>query len=153
MKLVVQRVSRAEVSVEEAIVGHIGQGLLVLLGVHHLDTPEVTSRYVDKLVNLRIFEDDAGKMNKSVKEVGGEILIVSQFTLYGNSSKGRRPSFIQAAGPDIAIPIYEKFVEEAKTAVGRIQTGVFGALMEVSLVNQGPVTIILENLQSYTDHS
>lgn len=148
MKLVVQRVSCAEVKIGNVSVGKIDKGLLVLLGIHQSDTLESAKRYVNKLVNLRIFEDDAGKMNKSVKEVEGEILVVSQFTLYGNSSKGRRPSFIDAAGPDAAIPIYETFVQEVKREMGRVQTGQFGASMDVSLVNHGPVTMILENLNS-----
>lgn len=147
MKLVVQRVTEAEVKIDQAVAGKIGHGLLVLLGIHHSDTLETTKRYVEKLVNLRIFEDQEGKMNKSVKDIGGEVLVVSQFTLYGNSSKGRRPSFIEAAGPDTAIPIYEKFVSEIKGEMGSVQTGQFGASMDVSLINKGPVTIILENLK------
>ena len=148
MRLVVQRVSQASVTIENTIAGKIDRGLLVLLGIHQSDKPEMTKRYVNKLVNLRIFEDEAGKMNRSVKDINGEILVVSQFTLYGNCSKGRRPSFIEAAGPDAAIPIYEKFVGEVKGEMGGVQTGEFGASMDVSLVNQGPVTIILENLNN-----
>jgi len=148
MKLVVQRVSEAEVTIDRSSVGKIGTGLLVLLGIHQSDLPETTKRYVDKLVNLRIFEDEEGKMNQSVKDVSGEVLVVSQFTLYGNSSKGRRPSFIEAARPETAIPIYEKFIQEVKEELGSVQTGDFGASMDVSLVNQGPVTIILENLSN-----
>ncbi len=148
MKLVIQRVSEAEVTIDRSSVGKIGTGLLVLLGIHQSDLPETTKRYVDKLVNLRIFEDEEGKMNQSVKDVNGEVLVVSQFTLYGNSSKGRRPSFIEAARPETAIPIYEKFIQEVKEGLGSVQTGEFGASMDVSLVNQGPVTIILENLSN-----
>jgi len=148
MKLVIQRVSEAEVTIDRSSVGKIGTGLLVLLGIHQSDLPETTKRYVDKLVNLRIFEDEEGKMNQSVKDVNGEVLVVSQFTLYGNSSKGRRPSFIEAARPETAIPIYEKFIQEVKEELGSVQTGDFGASMDVSLVNQGPVTIILENLSN-----
>lgn len=148
MKLVVQRVKEAEVNIDGRITGKIGHGLLVLLGIYVDDQPGMTTRYVNKLVNLRIFEDEEGKMNRSVKDVGGEVLVVSQFTLYGNCSKGRRPSFIEAAQPDLAIPLYEKFTAEVEKEMGSVQTGEFGASMKVSLINDGPVTIIVENLNS-----
>jgi D-tyrosyl-tRNA(Tyr) deacylase len=148
MRLVVQRVKEAEVKVDGRSIGKIGKGLLVLLGIHVEDQPETTARYVNKLVNLRIFEDENGKMNRSVKDVGGEILVVSQFTLYGNCSKGRRPSFIEAAQPDLAIPLYEKFIHEVEKEMGSVQTGEFGASMAVSLINEGPVTIVIENLNN-----
>ena len=146
MRLVVQRVGKAEVVVNQECVGKIGRGLLVLLGIHQDDTLDVTTRYVNKLVNLRIFEDDEGKMNRSVKDVNGEVLVVSQFTLYGNCTKGRRPSFIEAAQSEFAIPIYEKFTQEVKEIMGTVHTGIFAASMEVSLINDGPVTVIIENL-------
>ena len=148
MRLVVQRVKEAEVKVDGRSTGKIGKGLLVLLGIHVEDQPETTARYVNKLVNLRIFEDEEGKMNRSVKDIGGEILVVSQFTLYGNCSKGRRPSFIEAAQPDLAIPLYEKFIHEVEKEIGSVKTGEFGASMAVSLINEGPVTIVVENLNN-----
>lgn len=148
MRLVVQRVKEAEVKVDGRSTGKIGRGLLVLLGIHVDDQPETTIRYVNKLVNLRIFEDQEGKMNRSVKDIEGEVLVVSQFTLYGNCSKGRRPSFIEAAQPDLAIPLYEKFTKEVEGEMGKVQTGEFGASMDVSLVNEGPVTIIVENINN-----
>lgn len=144
MRLVIQRVKEAKVSVEGKVIGSIGEGLLVLLGVHKEDTSDVIPWYLNKLLNLRIFEDENGKMNLSVKEIGGKILLVSQFTLYANCNNGRRPDFIQAAPPQIAEPLYEQFAAAIKKELGEIQTGQFGALMEVSLVNNGPVTIILE---------
>lgn len=146
MRLVVQRVSEAQVKVDCRVVGEISRGLMVLLGIHRTDTLEITRQYVNKLVNLRIFEDESGKMNKNVKDIGGEVLVVSQFTLYGDCRKGRRPSFIEAGSSEMAIPIYKKFVQEIKEEMGKVESGTFGALMDVSLVNQGPVTMIIENL-------
>lgn len=144
MKIVVQRVSESSVRVDGELVGTIGQGLVVLLGVHQEDTPEKTKWFINKLLNLRIFEDDNGKMNLSVKDVKGEVLVVSQFTLYANCSKGRRPDFFEAALPEVAEPIYENFVSEVGQELGSVQSGVFGASMKVSLINDGPVTIILD---------
>lgn len=144
MKLVLQRVKEAKVEVDGDVTGAIGLGILVLLGVHKNDTPAQTDWFVKKLVNLRIFQDEKGKINLSVKDIGGEILVVSQFTLYANCHGGRRPDFIEAAPPDLAEPIYEKFVAEVKKELDHVQTGKFGAYMDVSLINDGPVTIILE---------
>lgn len=145
MRIVIQRVKEAKVIVEGKITGSINQGLLVFLGVHKDDLPEQTSWLVQKLVNLRIFTDDQGKMNLSVKDVKGGILLVSQFTLYGNCLEGRRPDFIQAAPPTLAEPIYEKFGLEVVNELGSVQKGVFGAKMEVSLINDGPVTFIISD--------
>jgi D-tyrosyl-tRNA(Tyr) deacylase len=144
MRIVVQRVSQAKVTVEGKVTGSIEKGLLVLLGVHKDDLPEHTTWLVSKLVNLRIFEDDQGKMNLCVKDVGGEILVVSQFTLYGNCVSGRRPDFLMSAPPAQAIPLYEKFVAEVSQEMGRVQTGIFGATMQVALVNDGPVTFVID---------
>ncbi len=144
MKVVIQRVSEASVRVEGNVVGSIGSGLVVLLGVHQHDVPEKTQWFVNKLLNLRIFEDEAGKMNLSVKDVKGEVLVVSQFTLYANCMRGRRPDFLDAALSDVAEPIYDKFVSEVNQELGSVQAGIFGASMKVALVNDGPVTIVLE---------
>ncbi|MGA8165353.1 MAG: D-aminoacyl-tRNA deacylase [Waddliaceae bacterium] len=148
MKLVCQRVKTAKVVVNGHISGEIGPGVLAFLGIHKNDTPEKTSWLVNKLVHLRLFEDEWGKMNRSVKEIDGEILVVSQFTLYANCANGRRPDFFAAAPPAQAKPIYEKFVSEVKKELGQVQTGVFGASMEVYSVNNGPVTLILEEKSS-----
>ena len=144
MRLVIQRVSEASVSVDNAVCGKINAGVLVFLGIHKNDKTEDTEWLVNKLINLRIFTDDAGKMNLSLKDIKGEALIVSQFTLYADCTTGRRPSFTEPALPERAIPIYEKFVSEVKNAIGNVQTGIFGALMKVSLVNDGPVTFIID---------
>lgn len=144
MKIVVQRVKQASVEAEGNSVGKIGKGLLILFGVHKEDVSDNTLWLVNKVLNLRIFEDGAGKMNLSVKDVQGEVLVVSQFTLYANCTNGRRPDFIESAPPEKAIPLYEKFVAEVKAELGQVQTGIFGAYMQVSLINDGPVTIILE---------
>jgi D-aminoacyl-tRNA deacylase len=143
MRLVVQRVQQASVEVEGKIVGQIGKGLLVFLGIHKDDKAEDTRWLINKLLNLRIFEDQNGKMNLSLLDIKGEALVVSQFTLYGNCANGRRPDFIQAAPPDRAQPIYNKFIKEIGDAIGKVQTGIFGASMAVSLVNDGPVTMII----------
>ena len=145
MRALIQRVARAEVKVDGQSVGSVGKGMLILLGVHKEDRPEQTAWMVQKLLNLRIFADAQDKMNLSLKEIEGEALIVSQFTLYGNCLEGRRPDFFAAAPPEQARAIYEKFVAEMKQALGRIQTGVFGARMEVSLVNDGPVTFVIDS--------
>lgn len=139
MRAVVQRVSEARVTVEGRVVGEIGRGLLVLLGVAPTDGPAQVSWLASKIAGLRIFSDEAGKMNLSVAEIGGGVLVVSQFTLYGDASKGRRPSFVGAARPELAEPLYEAFAD----ALGA-QRGVFGADMQVALTNDGPVTLILD---------
>lgn len=144
MKLVVQRVKSAKVEVEGKTVGSINQGFLVLLGVTHTDTKAEADYLVKKLCNLRVFEDDNGKMNLGLKDIGGELLIVSQFTLYADCSQGNRPSFINAAKPDVANELYEYFCEKCKEQNIKVEKGIFGADMKVSLLNDGPVTIILE---------
>lgn len=144
MKAVIQRVTTASVSIDGEVVGEIGRGLLVLLGIAPADTLAEVEWMRSKLVGLRIFEDDGGKMNLDVTEVGGSMLIVSQFTLFGDCSKGRRPSFLAAATPDIAVPLYEAFVGAVRASGVTVATGRFGADMQVSLVNDGPVTLIVE---------
>jgi D-tyrosyl-tRNA(Tyr) deacylase len=144
MRIVVQRVKKASVTVDGEVCGTIQKGVLVFLGVTHQDTPEQTSWLVNKLVNLRLFPDAQGKMNLGLKEVEGQILVVSQFTLYADCSEGRRPDFANAANGASAEIIYNKFVNEVKVTMGAVQTGKFGASMEVSLVNDGPVTFIIE---------
>ena len=146
MRAVVQKVSSSKVTVDEEVVGQINQGLLVLLGVTHDDTSKDVDYMVDKITNLRIFEDKDGKMNLSLRDVNGEVLAVSQFTLYGNCKKGNRPSFVEAGKPDMANELYEYIIDEAKKQIDHVETGIFGADMQVSLINDGPVTIILENL-------
>ena len=144
MRVVVQRVNQASVTVEGDVAGRIGRGLLVLLGVAGDDQPEDGSLLAQKLVDLRVFEDSDGKMNLSLAEVGGEMLVVSQFTLYANTAKGRRPTWNAAAPGAVAEPLVQTFAD-ALTALGaRVQTGVFGADMQVELVNDGPVTVLLE---------
>ncbi len=145
MRAVVQRVSRAEVRVAGEVTGRIGPGLVVLLGVGRDDTEAEAAWMLDKLAGLRIFSDDAGKMNLSVEDIRGGLLVVSQFTLYGDTRKGRRPSFIDAAPPEQANALYEKFVELARAKGLEVGTGVFQAMMEVDLVNDGPVTLIVES--------
>ncbi len=144
MRAVVQRVSRAKVAVDAEVVGEIGRGLLVLLGVAPDDTLDQIRWMADKIVGLRIFRDDEGKMNRDVVEVGGGVLVVSQFTLYGDCSKGKRPSFIGAARPETAIPLYEAFINAVKAQGVPTAAGKFGADMQVELVNEGPVTLIVE---------
>ena len=147
MRAVVQRVSRASVTVEGQIIGQISQGLVVLLGVEQDDTDSDAHQLADKTIQLRIFDDTEGKMNLTLTDVGGAMLVVSQFTLLGDCRKGRRPSFIDAAPPTVAVPLYEKFVALLKEKSGgkiRIETGEFGAMMDVELVNDGPVTLLLE---------
>ena len=145
MRAILQRVSEAQVQIDGATVGEIGHGLLVLLGVTKSDTAEQARWLADKIVSLRIFNDAEGKMNLDVAEVGGAILVVSQFTLYGDCSKGRRPSFIDAAAPETAIPLYEEFINTVKAHGIPTATGRFGAMMQVSLINDGPVTLILDS--------
>jgi D-tyrosyl-tRNA(Tyr) deacylase len=145
MRAVVQRVSRAHVTIDGATAGAIGPGLAVLLGVTHADTLADAQWLADKLVGLRIFNDDAGKMNRALGDVAGAMLIVSQFTLYGDCRKGRRPSFIDAAPPEHAIPLYEAFIDAVKALGIPTATGRFGADMKVELVNDGPVTLIVDS--------
>jgi D-tyrosyl-tRNA(Tyr) deacylase len=145
MRAVVQRVSRARVVIEQEVAGEIGRGLLVLLGVGRSDTAEQARWLADKIVSLRIFADEDGKMNRGLADVGGEALVVSQFTLYGDCQKGRRPSFVEAAPPEIAVPLYEEFVLAVRALGIRTATGRFGAMMHVELSNDGPVTLILES--------
>ncbi len=142
MKLVLQRVSSASVSVD-GCTESIGKGLVVFLCIEKEDTQAAVDRYAPKVAGLRIFEDDTGKMNRSVKEVNGEVLLVSQFTLAADAEKGRRPSFDRAASPDLAIPLYEAFIHSLQSTGLRVVTGVFQAMMRVTLVNEGPVTVIL----------
>jgi len=144
VRMVIQRVSRASVSVDGTVVGQIGRGLLVLLGIRQGDTVEQARWLAEKLVGLRLFADAQGKMNASVAEVGGEVLIVSQFTLYGEVQKGRRPSYAAAAGPEVAEPLYAEFVRLVASLGVPTQTGRFGASMAVELVNDGPVTLIVD---------
>jgi len=148
MRAVVQRVSRAKVTVADSVVGEIGPGLLVLLGVTHNDDERSADYLVDKIINLRIFNDADEKMNLSLTDTGGEMLVVSQFTVYGDTRRGRRPSFIDAAGGEAANSLYEYFVAKSRQSVQKVATGVFGAMMDVDLVNQGPVTIIIDSKNS-----
>lgn len=146
MRTVIQRVKEASVTVEGEIIGEIKNGLLVLVGIEEVDTKQDIEWLSGKIVNLRIFEDEQGVMNKSVKDVDGEILIVSQFTLHASTKKGNRPSYIRAAKPDFAIPMYEKFISQVETDLGKkVKTGSFGADMKVALLNDGPVTIIIDS--------
>lgn len=145
MRAVIQRVSECKVIVNQEIVGQISKGLLVFLGITHTDTSKEIDYLIKKILNLRIFEDEQGKMNVSVNDIQGEVMVVSQFTLYGDTQKGNRPSFIQAAKPEIAIPLYEEFLEKLKKSTTlKIQNGIFGADMKVHLINEGPVTIHID---------
>ena len=144
MRLVIQRVLHAEVQVDGNTIGKIGKGLLVFVGAGQDDTKEIADKYLRKLLGLRIFEDENGKTNLSLKDVNGELLIVSQFTLYANCNKGNRPSFIEAGEPHMADALYEYMIEEAKKSVPIVEHGEFGADMKVSLLNDGPFTIILD---------
>jgi len=146
MRAVIQRVSRASVSIGGAVKGAVQQGLLVLVAVEEVDTSEDIDWLVGKIVRLRIFNDAAGVMNRSVQEIGGDILAVSQFTLFASTRKGNRPSYSRAAGPEIATPVYEQFVTRLSQDFGKpVQTGEFGADMQVELINDGPVTIIIDS--------
>lgn len=144
MRAVLQRVSRAAVVIEGETVGVIEGGLLVLLGVAADDTPSDVQWLAEKIAVLRIFADEVGKMNRSVSDVGGAVLVVSQFTLHGDCRKGRRPSFLHAAPPEIAVPLYEAFIQALRSLGLPVETGRFGATMQVELVNEGPVTLILD---------
>jgi len=145
MRAVVQRVTRAKVTVDRELIGEIGSGLVVLVGIARDDTKVEAAYLVDKITNLRIFDDDDGKMNLSVKDIAGGLLIVSQFTLYGDVRRGLRPSWIDAAPPEVAEPLYEFFVRQARSAIDDVATGKFQAMMHVELVNDGPVTILLDS--------
>ena len=145
MRVCLQRVSEASVQVDGEQVGKIGHGVLVLLGVGQEDTSHEVKQLVDKIVNLRIFADQQQKMNLSLLDVGGQMLVISQFTLWGDCRKGRRPSFVEAAAPELAEPLYGEFVEEVRSRGVTAETGRFGAMMEVSLVNDGPVTLVIES--------
>jgi D-tyrosyl-tRNA(Tyr) deacylase len=146
MRLVIQRVSRASVTVENKIIGQIGTGLLVLLGVEHADSEEDIDWLIPKMLQMRIFSDQEGKMNCSLLDIRGELLVVSQFTLHASTKKGNRPGFTAAARPDQAIPLYESFIRKAQAGLGQaVQSGSFGADMKVDLLNDGPVTIIIDS--------
>ena len=145
MRAVIQRVTKASVTIEGKINGQIENGLLVLMGIEDADTDEDIEWLSSKIVNLRIFNDEKGVMNISVKDIAGNILLISQFTLHASTKKGNRPSYIKASKPDIAIPIYEKMIEQLSSDLGKeIQTGIFGADMKVELLNDGPVTIVID---------
>ena len=147
MKFVIQRVEKAAVHVDGQCVGNIGKGFLVLIGVSDTDTEAVADKMIRKMTGLRIFEDENGKTNLSLADVGGSLLLVSQFTLYANCRKGNRPSFIEAGSPEKAEALYEYMIRECKKSVPDVQTGSFGAEMEVSLINDGPFTILLDSEQ------
>ena len=149
MRAVVQRVSRAKVTVDGKVTGEIGQGVLLLLGVAGTDTEDDARYLVDKTLNLRIFEDSDGKMNLSLLDVKGGLLVVSQFTLYGDTRRGRRPSFIDAAPPERANELYELFVSESRKQINEVATGLFQAMMDVELVNDGPVTILIDSEKQF----
>jgi D-tyrosyl-tRNA(Tyr) deacylase len=149
MRAIIQRVKRAEVRVNGHAVGTVGTGILVLLGIGKEDTPEAVESLADKIVNLRIFDDEEGRMNQSLSETGGGLLCVSQFTLYGDCRKGRRPSYDRAAPPDMARPLYEAFVESVRANGIAVETGQFQAMMEVELVNDGPVTLLLDSERAF----
>ena len=144
MKFVIQRVSEASVTIDGKVNGEIGQGYVVLIGIGHEDTKEDADKYLKKLLNLRIFSDEDDKMNLSLRDVNGQLLLISQFTLYGNCKKGNRPSFVDAGKPDHAEALYDYIVEEARKEIDHVATGIFGADMKVSLVNDGPVTIWID---------
>lgn len=144
MKFVIQRVKNAQVDIDNKTIGKIDNGFLVLIGITHTDTKEIADYLIKKLINLRVFGDENGKMNLSLNEIDGSLLLVSQFTLYSDCSSGNRPSFTEAAKPELANKLYEYIVNECKKKISKVQTGIFGADMKVSLINDGPVTIILE---------
>jgi D-tyrosyl-tRNA(Tyr) deacylase len=144
VRVLLQRVSRAEVRVDGEVVGAIGRGHALLVGFKDGDGMDELRWMADKVLGLRVFADEEGRMNRSLEDVGGSLLVVSQFTLYGNARKGRRPSFVEAADPDVAVPLYRRFVELLEERGVPVETGVFGAMMDVELVNEGPVTLMLE---------
>lgn len=145
MRIVIQRVSKASVSIDEEVVGQIGRGFMVLVGVEEADSQEDVDYLVRKTSNMRIFEDEEGKMNISLKDVGGQVLSISQFTLHANTKKGNRPSFVDAARPDHSLPLYEAYNEGLRQEGLTVETGEFGADMQISLINDGPVTIIIDS--------
>ena len=145
MKLVIQRVKHASVTVEGNVTGKIGKGFLVFIGIADSDTKEIADQYVKKLLNLRIFEDENGKTNLSLKDVNGELLLISQFTLYADCRKGNRPSSINAGAPDMAKALYEYMIEACRKEIPVVQTGIFGADMQVELLNDGPFTVVLDD--------
>jgi len=146
MRVVLQKVSKASVTVKNEVISSIGSGLLILIGIEDADTGEDIEWLVKKITQLRIFNDENGVMNRSVKDVDGDVIIVSQFTLHANTKKGNRPSYIRASKPDFAVPMYEKFIRKTETVLGKkVGTGKFGAMMDVELVNDGPVTIIIDS--------
>lgn len=146
MRAVIQRVSQSSVSIENKVVSTIGVGLLILLGIEEADTKEDIDWLCGKIARLRIFDDENGVMNLSVVDIHGDILVVSQFTLHATTKKGNRPSYIKSAKPDIAIPLYEKFIKQLESEIAKpVKTGEFGAMMDVSLINSGPVTIIIDS--------
>lgn len=147
MKLVIQRVTHASVTVDNNVIGKIGKGYMVLIGVSDTDTKEIADKMLDKMIKLRIFEDENGKTNLSLADVRGELLLISQFTLYANCKKGNRPSFIEAGAPDHANALYEYIIEKCKERVDVVEQGEFGAEMKVELLNDGPFTVILDSQQ------
>lgn len=148
MRVVIQKVQKASVTVDGEIISSIDKGLLVLVGIENDDTEEDINYLVKKVIQLRVFNDENGVMNLSVKDVGGDVIVVSQFTLHASTKKGNRPSYIRAAKPDFSVPMYEKFVSATEQALGKkVGTGKFGAMMDVALVNDGPVTIIIDSKQ------
>ena len=147
MRAVLTRAKHASVTIDGKVHGQIGEGFLILLGITHEDTEAQAVKLADKLTGLRIFEDENGKMNRSLEDVGGQVLVVSQFTLYGNCKKGRRPEFLAAARPDVAIPLYEKFVELCRAKGFHTETGEFGAYMQVDSLNDGPLTLVVDTDQ------
>ena len=149
MRAVLQRVTAGKVAIDGRIHGEIGRGFVVLLGIHRDDTEAIADFFAEKIVNLRVFEDEAGKMNRSLLDTGGSILLVSQFTLYADCSHGRRPSFIEAARPEKAIPLYERMIAKLRGFGIRVETGEFGADMQVEIANDGPVTILLDSNEIY----
>ena len=149
MRAVVQRVTRAKVTVDGLTVGEIGPGLLVLLGVARDDEKSAVDYLVNKIVSLRVFDDEQGNMNRSLREVAGSMLVVSQFTLYGDVRRGLRPSWFDAATPEVAEPLYEYFLTQTRERLSQVQSGKFGAMMQVELVNDGPVTILLDSRKQF----
>lgn len=146
MRLVIQRVKEASVTINNELISKVQKGLLILIGIEDLDTEEDINWLIQKVVNLRVFDDENGVMNKSIIDIDGDILVVSQFTLFASTKKGNRPSYIRASKPDFAIPMYEKFCDRLRNLFGKnIQTGKFGADMKVSLINDGPVTILIDS--------
>ena len=149
MRLLIQRVNHASVKVDGEVIGNIGKGFLVLVGIGQNDTREVADKYMKKMLGLRIFEDENGKMNKSIQDVEGSILSISQFTLYADCKKGNRPSFTNAGKPDLAITLYDQFNQKLQEQGMHVETGIFGADMKIELLNDGPVTIVLDSKELF----